>query len=77
MKLEDLKEGQKITHYVCGELVEATVIQRSGTSVCTRHKPIRWGNQYFIETWINPSNYLQFKWGGKPAQGPHTTPCIL
>jgi hypothetical protein len=61
MKLTDLKEGQKITHWVCGELVEAEVIQRDGKGVCTRHKPIIWGNQIFRETWVNPSTSAQVR----------------
>jgi len=41
MKLQDLKEGQKIQHYCFGELIEAKVIQRSGTGICTEHQPQR------------------------------------
>lgn len=40
-----------------------------------RHEPVRWGNDVCIETWIQPSTYLQKKWGGKDlTPGPETTP---
>jgi len=62
MKLSQFKEGQQITTYCCGTLVKAKVIQTNGNAICVRHKPIRWGNQYYIETWINPSTPLQAKY---------------
>lgn len=73
--LSDLKIGDKITHYCFGHIVEGTVIQTDGIGVCTRHEPVRWGNDVCIETWIQPSTYLQKKWGGKYlTPGPETTP---
>lgn len=73
--LSELKIGDKITHYCYGHLVEGTVIQTDGIGVCTRHEPVRWGNDVCIETWIQPSTYLQKKWGGKDlTPGPETTP---
>jgi hypothetical protein len=69
MKLEDLKTGDQITHYCFGELIEATVIQRSGIGVCTEHEPQIWGNQVFKNTWINPATQLQHA-----ATGAETTP---
>lgn len=79
MKLQNLKEGDKVQVYCYGNLVDAVVIQRDGVGVCVRHKPIRHGNCVCIETWIRPSLYLQRKWGGtdkngQPSAGSQTTP---
>jgi len=75
MRLEDLKPGDQITHYCYGHLVEAKVIQHQGNKICTRHEPVRWGNDVCIETWIQPSTYLQKKWVGRDlTPGPETTP---
>jgi len=67
--LSELKIGDKITHYCFGHLVEGTVIQTDGIGVCTKHEPIRWGNDVCIETWIQPSAYLQKKWGAETTPG--------
>ena len=79
MRLEDLKPGDKITHYCFGQIVEGKVIETDGKVVRTKHEPVNWGSDICTETLIQSSSYLQFKWGGKdsegkPAQGPHTTP---
>jgi len=79
MKLQNLKIGNKITHYLFGELVEAEVIQTDGWSVKTKHKLVAWGRDEWTESWVRPSTYLQKKWGGtdkdgQPCKGHETTP---
>jgi hypothetical protein len=59
MKLSELKIGDKIQCYCFSELVEATVAKREGNSVLVKHKTMRWGNDYFGETYIMPSTRLQ------------------
>ena len=79
MKLQKLKIGDKITHYVFGNLVEAEVIETDGRGVKTKHKPIQLGRETWKESWVQPSTYLQKKWGGtgsdgQPCKGMETTP---
>lgn len=79
MKLQNLKIGDKIQHYLFGDIVDAEVIETDGRGVKTKHKPIRWGNDEFTETYVMPSTYLQKKWGGtdkdgNPCKGMETTP---
>lgn len=79
MELQQLKIGDKIQHYCFGRLVNAEVIETDGRSVKTKHESVRWGNDDWSETWINPSTYLQKKWGGTdnngmPCKGAETTP---
>ena len=79
MKLQNLKIGDKITHYCSGKLVEGTVIEKKGHGVICEHEPVRWGNDTYTQTGIYPSTYLQKKWGGtdkngQPTKGPETTP---
>ena len=80
--LQSLKIGQKITHFCFGNLVEGEVIRIDGRGALTRHEPIRWGNDFFSETYISPSTYLQKTWGGtgehgQPCKGAETTPAAF
>lgn len=79
MKLQDLKIGDKITHYCSGAIVEGTVIEIKNDGVITEHEPVQWGMDIYTKTGVYPSTYLQKKWGGKdkngqPGKGPETTP---
>lgn len=79
MKLQDLKIGDKITHYCSGKLVEGTVIEIKGDGVICEHEPVNWGRDIYTRTGIYPSTYLQKKWGGtdkngQPCKGSETTP---
>lgn len=79
MELQKLKIGDKIKHYCFGRLIDAEVIETDGRSVKTKHEPITWGRDIYAESWVNPSTYLQKKWGGtgadgQPCKGTETTP---
>ena len=73
--LQDLKIGDKVRTFCFGHLVDGFVIQTDGIGVCIKHEPVTWGNQVCINTWIQPSTYLQKKFGGKDlTNGMETTP---
>jgi len=79
MKLQNLKIGDKITHYCSGLLVEGTVVIKGKKMVVTEHKPVNWGKDIYTNTSIMESSELQKKWGGKdkngnPAKGMDVTP---
>lgn len=79
MKLQDLKIGDKITHYCSGKLVEGTVVIKGKKMVTTEHEPVNWGRDTYTNTSIVESSYLQKKWGGtdengQPSKGMDITP---
>ncbi len=79
MKLQDLKIGDKITHYCTGFLVEGTVIETGLKAVTTEHEPVTYGKDIYTRTLVTESSYLQKKWGGTseaglPSKRPDTTP---
>lgn len=82
MKLSELKTGDKITHYQCGQLIEGTVIETNGKVVTTEHDPVRWGRDIFTKNFITKSSYLQKTYGGRdkdgnPGPGPDVTPAAF
>lgn len=79
MKIQDLKIGDKITHYCTGFLVEGTVIETGIKAITTEHEPVQYGKDIYTRTLVTESSYLQKKWGGTselglPCKGPDTTP---
>lgn len=79
MQLQKLKVGDKITHYVFGNLIEAEVIEADGRGVKTKHEAVQWGRDTYTQSYVAPSTYLQKKWGGtdesgNPCEGSETTP---
>jgi len=82
MQLQKLKIGDRITHYCCGNLIEAEVVETDGRGVLTKHEPIQWGRDEYTKTYVMPSTSLQKKWGGTdekgmPCAGPETTPAAF
>lgn len=82
MKLSEIKVGYKIQHYVFGFLVDAVVIKTNGTTIKTKHDPIKWGKDEIDECIIMESSELQKQYGGKDkngrhAKGPDTTPAAF
>lgn len=69
MKLQNLKIGQKITHYCSGVIVTGTVIEKRNDGVITEHEPVQWGRDTYTKTGVYPASYLQKKWGGKDKNG--------
>ena len=67
MKLQDLKIGDKITHYCSGAIVEGTVIEINENGVITEHEPVQWGKDTYTKTGIHKSTYLQAKWANEPV----------
>ena len=61
MTIQNLKVGDKLTHYCSGEIVEGIVKNIGIDFVVTKHDPIRWGENYFTETTIQKSTVLQYK----------------
>ena len=53
MKLQNLKIGDKITHYCSGLLVEGTVVIKGKKLVVTKHKPDNMGERYIYQYFNN------------------------
>jgi hypothetical protein len=62
MKLSELKIGDIVCHYCCGNWVIGEVVETDGRSVKTSHRPVNWGRDEYTETWIHPSSPLQAKY---------------
>jgi len=59
MNLQDLKIGDKIFHFCFGELVEAEVVAVQKTFVQTKHEPIQWGRDTYINSYVSANTHLQ------------------
>ncbi len=67
MKLEDLKLGYKVKHYCAGAIVTGTIIQIKKNSILTSHKPVKGGDEVYVETEISPPSDLQRSSNGDKA----------
>lgn len=61
-KLSELKIGDKITHYECGQIVNATVTAIKPNGVETEFAPIRHGNDTYTKGYVIESTPLQAKY---------------
>ena len=59
MKLQNLKIGDKITHYCSGNLVKGIVKKVGFNFVETEHEPICWGENIYTKTTIQKSLFSQ------------------
>lgn len=55
MKLLELKIGDTIKHYCCGQIVTAKVVRMEANGIVTEHEPVRWGRDEYTETFIYPA----------------------
>jgi len=60
MKLTELKIGDKIKHYLFGELIIAEVIEILPNGVKTQHEAQKLGNNEFKYSFVLRSLYLQY-----------------
>lgn len=68
-KLSELKEGDKIQHFVFGNLVDAIVTKVKLNGVETKHEPIQWGRETFTEGYVIKSEPLQAKYNNVVTPG--------
>lgn len=60
MKLQNLKVGDKVRHYCCGEIVNSTVTKVETNRITTEHKEVIWGNDTYVRGIIYKSLDLQY-----------------
>lgn len=61
-KLCDLKIGDKIQHYECGQIVDAVVTAVRPDGVETEFAPISWGREIYTRGYVIESTPLQAKY---------------
>ena len=61
-KLSDLKIGDKIQHYECGRIVDATVTKVNPNGVETEFEPIFHGGEIYSTGYVIKSTELQAKY---------------